>query len=159
MADSAAASHLATAYTLTGMIRSDHLSISQIAELLAHKGYEVAETGEGVLRVRDLETCISLQTVLEGNVLYMSVNLTTVPTSEITPEVMRKMLASDNGISTSAFQLYDVGEGKTAITLNNFCTIQNMGEEDQDDILSSAGYLRADVLAARDLLEGAAAAH
>jgi hypothetical protein len=141
------------------MIRSDHLSISQIAELLAHKGYEVAETGEGVLRVRDLETGISIQTVLEGNVLYMTVNLTTVPAAEITAETMRKMLSAHNGISTSAFQLYDVGEGKTAITLNNFCTIQNMGEEDQDDVLSSAGYLRADVLAARDLLEGAAAAH
>jgi hypothetical protein len=159
MADSPEAARLATAYTLTGMSRSDHLSISQIAELLAHKGYEVAETGDGMLRVRDLETCISMQTVLEGNVLYLSVNLTTVPDAEITSEIMRKMLSSDNGISTSSFQLYDVGEGKTAITLNNFCTIQNMGEEDQDDILSSAGYLRADVLAARDLLQGSAAAH
>ncbi len=141
------------------MNRSDHLSISQIAELLAHQGYEVADTGDGMLRVRDLETSIIMQTVLEGNVLFLSVILTTVPDAEITPDIMRKMLASDNGISTSAFQLYDVGSGKTAITLNNFCTIQNMGEEDQDDILSSAGYLRADVLAASELLQGAAAAH
>jgi hypothetical protein len=141
------------------MTRSDHLSISQVAQLLAHSGYEVAEAGEGVLRVRDLDTGITIQTVLEGNVLYMTVNLTSVPTAQVTPEIMRKMLAADNGISTSGFQLYDVGDGKTAITLNNFCTIQNMGEEDEDDILSIASYLRADVLAARDLLQGAAAAH
>ena len=129
------------------MIRSDHLSISQVAELLAHKGYEIAETG------------VSLHAVLEGSVLYLTVNLTTAPTAEITPEIMRRMLSADNGISTSAFQLYDVGDGKTAIALNNFVTIQNMGEEDQDDILSAAGYLKADVLAARDLLRAAAAAH
>ena len=141
------------------MIRNEHLSISQVAQLLAHNGYEIAEAGEGVLRARDLETGITIQTVLQGNVLFMSVNLTTVPTNEITPDIMRKMLSGHNGISTSAFQLYDVGEGKTAITLNNFCTIQNMGEEDEDDILSAAGYLRADVLEARDLLQGAAAAH
>ncbi len=141
------------------MIRNDHLSISQVAHLLAHNGYEIAETGEGVLRARDLETGITIQAALQGNVLYLSVNLTTVPTSQIKPETMRKMLAADNGISTSAFQLYDVGDGKTAIALNNFCTVQNMGEEDEDDILSSAGYLRADVLAARDLFEGAAGAH
>jgi len=141
------------------MIRNEHLSISQVAQLLAHNGYEIAEAGEGVLRARDLETGITIQTVLQGNVLFMSVNLTTVPTNEITPDIMRKMLSGHNGISTSAFQLYDVGEGKTAITLNNFCTLQNLGEEDEDDILSAAGYLRADVLEARDLLQGAAAAH
>ena len=141
------------------MIRNEHLSISQVAQLLAHNGYEIAEAGEGVLRARDLETGITIQMVLQGNVLFMSVNLTTVPTNEITPDIMRKMLSGHNGISTSAFQLYDVGEGKTAITLNNFCTLQNLGEEDEDDILSAAGYLRADVLEARDLLQGAAAAH
>lgn len=141
------------------MIRSDHLSISQVAQLLAHNGYEIAEAGDGVLRVKDIETGISLQAVLEGSVLFMTVNLTTVPAAAITPEIMHKMLSAHNGISTSAFQLYDVDDGKTAITLNNFCTIQNMGEEDEDDILSAAGYLRADVLEARDLLEGMAAAH
>ncbi len=142
------------------MTRNDHLSISQIAELLAHGGFEVTETGDNVLRVRDLETGVTFQAALVGNVLYFSVNLTTVPTAEITPEVMRKMLSGHNGISTSAFQLYEVGDGKTAITLNNFCTIQNMGEEDQDDILSCAGYLRADVMEARHLLgEAVAAAH
>lgn len=140
------------------MTRIENLSISQVAELLAHNGYEVTQASDGVLRVRDLETGVVYQAALEGNVLYMTVTLTTVPSASITPEIMRKMLAADNGISTSGFQLYDLPEGRTAITLNNFCTLQNMGDEDQDDVLSSAGYLKADVMAARDLLEGAAAA-
>lgn len=140
------------------MTPSDQLSISQVAELLAHNGYDVTHTSDGLLRVRDLETGVVYQAALEGSVLYLTVTLTTVPTASITAETMRKMLSARNGISTSAFQLYDLPEGKTAITLNNFCTLQNMGEEDQDDILSSAGYLKADVIAARDLLESAAAA-
>lgn len=130
-------------------------AISQVEQLLAEKGYEVTEVGEDVLRVRDLETGIAFQAALQGNVLYMSVVLETCPSNEITPAMMKTMLSADNGISTSAFQLYDT-DGKTAVTLNNFCTLQNMGPEDQDDILSSAAYLMADVLVARDLLTGPA---
>lgn len=140
------------------MIR-EHLSIAQVAELLAHNGYEVSKTGPGVLRVRDLESGVTFRAALEGNVLFMSVTLMTVPSSDITPDMMRKMLSGNNGISTSAFQLYDAGGGKTAITLNNFCTLQNMGPEDEDDILSLASYLMADVVEARDLFQPAAAAH
>lgn len=135
------------------MLRNDHLSISQVAQSLAHNGYEVTESGEGVLRVRDLETGVTIQAVLQGNVLFLTVNLTTVPSAEITADMMRKMLSATNGISTSGFQLYDVGGDKTAIALNNFCTIQNMGEEDEDDVLSAVGYLKVDVLAARELLD------
>jgi hypothetical protein len=140
------------------MNRSDNISLSQIEELLANNGYEVIETGSGVIRVRDLETGVSFQAALEGNVLYMTVTLITVAKSDITAEVMTKMLDAGNGISTSSFQLYDADDGQTAITLNNFCTLQNMGAEDQDDVLSLAGYLMADVVAARDLLQPAAAA-
>ena len=138
------------------MIR-EHLSIAQVADLLAHNGYEVSESGPDVLRVRDLQSGVTLRAALEGNVLFMSVTLMTVPSSEVTAESMRKMLSAQNGISTSAFQLYDTGDGKTAIALNNFCTLQNMGPEDEDDILSSAGYLMADVIGARDLFQPAAA--
>jgi hypothetical protein len=141
------------------MIRSDNLSISQVAELLAQNGYEVSELNPGMLRVRDLESGVTFRAALEGNVLFLSVTLMTVPSKDITPAVMQKMLAADNGISTSAFQLYNTGDGKTAITLNNFCTLQNMGPEDADDVLSLAGYLMADVVEARDLLQPAAAAH
>ena len=63
--------------------------------------------------------------------------------------MMRKMLASDNGISTSYFQLYDMGGGKVAVTLNNFCKLQDMGADDEDDILSCVHFLLVDVLEAR----------
>ena len=125
--------------------------ISQVEQLLAENGYEVTEMGDDVLRVRDLETSIAFQAALQGNVLFMSVVLQTCPTSAITPDMMKAMLSAANGISTSSFQLYESGD-KTAVTLNNFCTLQNMGEEDKDDVLSLASYLMADVLVARDVL-------
>ena len=128
--------------------------IAQVHELLAQHGYEVTSAGQDVIHVRDIETGVTFQAALEGNVLDMSVVLQTCPEEQITPAIMRKMLAHDNGISTSAFKLYDTGEGRIRVTLNNFCTLQNMGVEDQDDILSLASYLMADVLEARELLTG-----
>jgi hypothetical protein len=127
-------------------------TLSQIEVLLAHHGYEVQEADDGVLQVRDLETGVSFQAALVGSVLYMTLKLVAVNRAAITSEMMRRMLEADNGISTSSFKLYQEGDGKTAITLNNFCTLQNMGKEDEDDILSLAGYLMADMLEARELL-------
>ena len=140
------------------MTPNETISITQIAELMAHNGYDFAEQAPGVLRVRDLHSGVSFQAALEANVLYFSVHLMTIPTREVTSDLMRQMLSGHNGISTSAFRLYDANEGNTLITLNNFCTLQDMGPEDHDDILSLAGYLMADVIAARDLLQPAAAA-
>ena len=43
--------------------------------------------------------------------------------------------------------------GMTAVvTLNNFCKLQEMGPDDEDDILSCVSFLLVDVLHARDLL-------
>jgi hypothetical protein len=131
---------------------SETPAIPQVKQLLAENGYEVAELENGLLRARDLDTGVSLQVALEGNVLYVSVTLTSVAAAAITPDVMRRMLAAGNGISTSAFKLIE-RDGKVAITLSSFCTLQNMGPEDQDDVLSLAGYLMADMLEARNLLE------
>lgn len=141
------------AYISVGMTFSETISISQVAELLAHNGYDVAEVSPGMLRVRDVQSSVSFQAALEGNILFMTVNLMSLSTQDITREVMQKMLSSHNGISTSGFRLYEGTDGKTAITLNNFCKLQDMGPEDHDDILSLAGYLLADVVAARDLLQ------
>jgi hypothetical protein len=140
------------------MTSSDTISLSQVAELLAHNGYDIGELASGVLRVRDVHSGLSFQAALEGNVLYMTVTLTTVPAGDITAEIMRTMLSGHNGISTSSFRLYDAADGKTAVTLNNFCKLQEMGPDDHDDILSLAGYLLADVIAARNLLQPAGAA-
>jgi hypothetical protein len=75
-----------------------------------------------------------------------------VPKSAVTPALMQKMLAADNGISTSYFQLYDTGTGNVAITLNNFCKLQEMGPDDEDDILSCVTFLLADVVHANSLI-------
>jgi hypothetical protein len=138
------------------MTPNETLSISQVAELVAHNGYDFAEQTPGVLRVREVHSGVSFQAALEGNVLYFTVHLMSLPSNEVTASLMHKMLSGSNGISTSAFRLYDGQDGKTLITLNNFCTLQDMGPEDQDDILSLAGYLMADVIEARELLQHSA---
>jgi hypothetical protein len=127
-------------------------SLAQIHDLLASKRYSVTESDASVLTIKDLESGISLRAVLEGEILFLSLVCMVVPRSKITPELMHKMLAADNGISTSHFQLYDAGNGQTAVTLNNFCKLQELGADDEDDILSCVSFLLADVVHAKDLI-------
>jgi hypothetical protein len=129
----------------------------QIHALLAEKGYEVSETAPDTLTIRETHSGVSLQAVVEGDILYVSLVCTVAPRAAITAEVMAKMLAADNGISTSHFQLHDAPGGRVAVTLNNFCKLQDMGPEDEDDILSAAHFLLVDVMSARRLLSGLAA--
>jgi hypothetical protein len=104
------------------------------------------------LRVQEPHSGVAVQAVLQGDILFLSLNCTVAPESAITPQIMRKMLDAHNSISTSYFQLYNAGAGKVAVTLNNFCKIENLGPEDQDDILSCVHFLLVDVMAARQLL-------
>jgi hypothetical protein len=137
--------------TLSG--NNKHMALEQIHSLLAAKRYSVIETGEGSLRIQEVESGISLQAVLESDILFLSLVCVTLPEAKITPAVMRKMLASDNGISTSHFQLTPAGDGNVAVTLNNFCKLEpEMGSEDEDDILSCVSFLLADVLHAKEIL-------
>ena len=126
--------------------------LAQIHALLAEKGYAVSETAADSLSIREVDSGVTIRAVLQGNILFLSLTCTVVPSSAISADVMRRMLASDNGISTSHFQLYDVGGKKTAVTLNNFCVLQDMGGEDEDDILSCVHFLLVDVLMARRVL-------
>lgn len=135
------------------MTQSLNSSLGQIHDLLASKRYSVTEVSESVLKIRDVESGISLSAVLAGEILFFSLTCMTAPAAKITPALMRKMLSADNGISTSHFQLYDSGNGEVAITLNNFCKLQDLGPEDEDDILSCVSFLLADVMHARDLIE------
>lgn len=130
--------------------------LGHIHALLAEKGYEVSEPGPDTLRIREVKSGVSLQAVLQGDILYLSLTCTVAPESAITFDVMATMLAADNGISTSYFQLYQAGGGKIAVTLNNFCKLQDMGPEDEDDILSCVHFLLVDVITARGLLSGLA---
>jgi len=126
--------------------------LDRISSLLAEKGYEVTPAGAQTLRSREVTSGVAVQAVLEGDILYLSLVCTTVPSSAIKADVMHKMLAADNGISTSYFQLYEAGGGNVAVTLNNFCKLQDMGADDEDDILSCVHFLLVDVMAARNLI-------
>ena len=129
---------------------SSHLG--QIHALLAERGYEVSEAAPNTLKIREVDSGVAVQAVLEGDICFFSLTCTVVPESAITPGIMRQMLDAGNGISTSHFQLYDAGGGKVAVTLNNFCKLQDMGPDDEDDILSCVHFLLVDVMTARRLV-------
>jgi hypothetical protein len=126
--------------------------LGQIHALLANKRYAVSDLNDSVLRIQEPESGVSLRAVLEGEILFLSLTCASVPAAKITPGLMRKLLAADNGISTSHFQLYDTADGNIAITLNNFCKLQDLGPDDEDDILSCVSFLLADVVHAKDLI-------
>ena len=126
--------------------------LAQIHALLAEKGYEVSETAPDTLRISETDSGVAIQAVLQGDILFLSLVCTVVPLERITAALMLKMLAADNGISTSGFQLYDAGSGKVAVTLSNFCKLQDLGADDEDDILSCVHFLLVDVMSARHLL-------
>jgi hypothetical protein len=126
--------------------------LGQIHALLAERGYEVSEPAPDTLTIRDTGSGVSLQAVLQGEILFFSVVCTVVPEAAITPDIMGRMLAGTNGISTASFKLYEAGAGKVAIALNNFCKLQDMGADDNDDILSCVHFLLVDVVVARQLL-------
>lgn len=124
----------------------------QIHALLAERGYEVSQTAPDTIKIREVDSGVTIQAVLEGDIVFFSLVCTVVPEAAVTPDVMRRMLAADNGISTSYFQLYGAGSGNVAVTLNNFCKLQDMGRDDEDDILSCVHFLMVDVMSARRLL-------
>jgi hypothetical protein len=128
--------------------------LGQIHALLAEAGYQVSEPGPDTLRIQELHSGVAIQAVLQGEILFFSLVCTVVPQAAITSDVMAAMLAADNGISTSHFKVYDAGEDKLAVTLNNFCKLREMGPDEEDDILSSVHFLLQDVMSARRLLSG-----
>jgi hypothetical protein len=132
-------------------------NLGTIHALLAERGYEVSEPAPDTITIRELDSGVSLQAVLEGDILFLTLPCVTVPRTAVTPEIMATMLAADNGISTSSFQLYEAGSGKVNISLNNFCKLLDLGPEDQDDILSCVHFLLVDVMTARHLLSGLSA--
>jgi hypothetical protein len=127
-------------------------NIGQIHALLAERGYEVADSGPDTLTITEIDSGLSIRAVLQSQILYFSLVCTVVPRAAVTVDVMRQMLAADNGISTSYFQLYETGDGKVAVTLNNFCKLQDLGSDDEDDVLSCVHFLLIDVLSAHRLV-------
>lgn len=134
------------------MTATERPQLGQIEQLLAEHGYQVTEEADDRLKITETDSGVTIQVVLEGEILYFSLPCTVVAEAKITAPIMRKMLAADNGISASYFQLYDAGGKKVAVTLNNFCKLQDLGPEDSDDILSCVHFLLVDVITASRLL-------
>jgi hypothetical protein len=134
------------------MLQSTSTTLGQVHALLAAKRYGVTETGDGGLRIQELDSGIYVNAVLQGEIMFFSLVCATVPIFRMTTSVMHKMLSSENGISTSYFQLSETGDGNVTVTLNNFCKLQEMGPDDEDDILSCITFLLADVVHAKELI-------
>ena len=134
------------------MLQSTSTTLGQVHALLAAKRYGVTETGDGGLRIQELDSGIYVNAVLQGEIMFFSLACATVPIFRMTTSVMHKMLSSENGISTSYFQLSETGDGNVTVTLNNFCKLQEMGPDDEDDILSCITFLLADVVHAKELI-------
>jgi hypothetical protein len=130
--------------------------LGHIHSLLAERGYEVTEPAADRLRIRDVESGVSLQAVIEGEIVFFSLPCVTVAREKITAAVMAQLLDAGNGVSTSSFRLYDVGGGKVTVSLNNFCKLQEMSADDEDDVLSCVHFLLVDVMSARRLIGGLA---
>lgn len=126
--------------------------IDKVREVLGNHGYEVADEGPESVRIRHPETNLVIRAVLEDSILFCTITCAIVPSKSVTSKVMRKMLDAGNGISTSGFQLYDHADGKVVVTLNDFCKLLALGEDDRDDILSCLEFLLLDVYSARELL-------
>lgn len=130
--------------------------LDQIQSLLGEHGFEVEDGSNSVdlLVVKDPESGLTIRCVLEDNILFSTIHCLSVDKSHLTQDLLLLLLDSQNGISTSNFQLYDLPDGKVSLTLNNFCKLQQMGEDDHDDILSCLEFLAIDTYAARTLLDG-----
>jgi hypothetical protein len=128
--------------------------LGQIHALLAERGYEVTEPSPESLNIRETESGVSIHAVVQGDIMFLSLVCTVVPKTSITPAIMQRMLDADNGISTSHFSLYKNDGDKVAVTLSNFCKLQDLGADDEDDILSCVHFLLVDVMMARQLLSG-----
>ena len=128
--------------------------LGHIHALLAERGYEVSESSTDSLTIREVDSGVTVHAVLQGEILFLSLTCTVVPRAAVTADIMARMLAADNGISTSHFSLYDATGGNVAITLSNFCKLQDLGADDEDDILSCVHFLLVDVMTARRVLAG-----
>ena len=53
--------------------------LGQIHALLAEKGYEVSEPAPDRLKITEVESGVTLQAVLQGDILFLSLVCTIVP--------------------------------------------------------------------------------
>lgn len=128
---------------------------SRILEILSNNDdYAVSFDEElGVFSIEEADSGILIQARLEDNILLFQLPCIQMSSEQLTLELQRKMLAADNGISTSNFQIIG-NNGTVTIVLTNFAILQGLGADDEDDINSCVEFLLNDLLAARDLISG-----
>lgn len=126
----------------------------EIAAVLAQNGYDVTTVSERLLRVVEPESGVVVLAALEDNVLFFTISCISLPRERLTADLLARMISIGNGIATSSFRLVERADGTFAVTLNNFCKLQDMGPEDRDDMLSCVEFLLVDVMFARALLNG-----
>ena len=127
----------------------ESVSSDAVKSLLGEEGYEIVAENEDIFHVRDLESGMRVTCVLQDNILFNTLPCFSTAEENITLELTRALLDADNGIDTSHFQLYKMPDGQVRVALTNFCKLQDLGLEDQDDILSCVTFLLVDVMEAR----------
>lgn len=128
------------------------ISAQDVKNLIKMVGYEIVKDDGDVFVVQD-ESKIPIYCCVQDMVLSNSVPCHKVKDEVLTAEVMRRMLDSDNGLSTSSFRLARASDGESQIVLTNFCKLLDLGEDDADDIWSALNFLEIDVVKARDILK------
>ena len=127
--------------------------LGQIHALLAERGYEVSETAPDSLKIREVDSGVAIQAVLAGRypVLFAGLH----------GRAARRRHRRRDGADARRRQRHlhvatssstKLADGKVAVTLNNFCKLQDMGADDEDDILSCVHFLLVDVMSARRLV-------
>lgn len=142
-------------FASAGVKASGGIRLEEVAAVLAENGYDVSNAGENLLRVVEPESGVVVLAALENNVLFFTISCLSIKRDQLSGETLSRMLETGNGIATSSFRLMPRKDGSVAVTLNNFCKLQDMGAEDRDDLLSCVEFLLVDVMFARSLLEGA----
>jgi hypothetical protein len=69
--------------------------LAQIHALLADNGYEVSQPAPDTLTIREPQSGVTIQAVLQGEILFLSLTCTVVPRSAVTPDLMARMLAPE----------------------------------------------------------------
>lgn len=101
----------------------------------------------------DIDSSIAIQAQLQDDVIFFQLPCCTIRNEDLTSELCSNMLAANNGISTSSFQLAPGHvDGTTMVLLSNFAKLQALEDDDADDILSCISFLMADAITAHSMI-------
>ena len=129
------------------------VSAEGVKNIIKHLGYEIAKDNGDVFTING-SSGVKILCAVEESILNVTLPLITVAKSAITHAVTIDMLRSDNGISTSHFELIEQGGDTYNVALMNYCKLQELGDDDTDDIETAIEFIELDAVKARGLLAG-----